>query len=108
MKYFCQLDHVTYVRPTYVQRSNNTQPTLNTLSAKADSQWNPVDKEIHDVCLCGNDIHGNNPNVILTRQTCGQCSSMAVGCKHRALALDFSRARGKRRGFSPVAAARHS
>jgi len=33
---------------------------------------------------------GSNPNVILTRQTCGQRSSMSAGSKRRALAFYFS------------------
>jgi len=32
----------------------------------------------------------SNPNVILTRQTCGKRSSTCVGCTHRALAFWFS------------------
>jgi len=79
---------------------NPVKAGLSIVRTNTDSQWNPVDKVFHDVCLCGNDIHGNNPNVILTRQTCGQCSSMAEGCKHRALALDLSGARGKQRGLA--------
>jgi len=49
-------------------------------------------------------LFGSNPNVILTRQTCGQRSGIAAGSKRRALAFYFFGARGKRRGFSPVAA----
>jgi len=33
---------------------------------------------------------GSNPNVILTRQTCGQRSGMAAGSKRRAIAFYFS------------------
>jgi len=42
------------------------------------------------VCVETNQIIGSNPNVILTRQTCGQRSNMAAESKRRALALYFS------------------
>jgi len=32
---------------------------------------------------------GSNPNMVLTRQTCGKRSSMAVGRRHRVLAFYF-------------------
>jgi len=37
-----------------------------------------------------NHLVGSNSNVILTRQTCGQRSSMAAGSKRRALAFYLS------------------
>ena len=55
-----------------------------------------------------NEVDRSNSNVILTRQTCGHRSSRVAESKRQALALYFSGARGKRKGFSLVAAARHS
>jgi len=37
-----------------------------------------------------NQLIDSNSNVILTRQTCGHCSSRVAGSKHRALAFRFS------------------
>jgi len=37
-----------------------------------------------------NQLFGCTPNVILTRQTCGQRSGMAAGSNRRALTFDFS------------------
>ena len=37
-----------------------------------------------------NQFVSSNPNVSLTRQTCGQRSNMTTGNKHQALAFDLS------------------
>jgi len=37
-----------------------------------------------------NQLFGSNVNVILTRQTCGQSSSMSAGSKRRVLVFYFS------------------
>ena len=43
------------------------------------------------ICFCRNDltIVSSNPNVIITRQTCGHGSSMLAGSKHQELAIYF-------------------
>jgi len=57
----------------------------------ADSQWNPVYNAFHLIFVVETKrFVGSFVNVTLTRQTCGQRSSRAAECKHRALENCFS------------------
>jgi len=54
-------------------------------------QWNPAYKAFHRVRFVEtNQLFGSNPNVILTRQTCGHRSSRVAGSKRRALAFHYT------------------
>ena len=54
-------------------------------------QWNPAYKAFHRIIVVEtNQFFGSNPQVISTRQTCGQRSGMSAASKRRALAFYLS------------------
>ena len=64
---------------------NNSVASSGARGSDVDSQWNPLYKHfIESVLVETKQLAGSNSNVILTRQTCGQHSSMSAGSKRRA------------------------
>ena len=66
----------------------NLKVGLGISQTNTDSQWNLVYKVFRRVVETKRFV-SSNLNVILTRQTCGQRSSMSAGSKRRALQNHF-------------------